>query len=94
MSSVKRHGSDFQEKDVLQLGMEEQAQPASKESRKKVFRGIRLDPDLDQALPALLERLKSEKGHRVTLSSFCRQAIRRAYNDAVEAINAAHRQND
>ena len=54
---------------------------------KKVYRAIRLDADLDAAIPLLLERLKTPKGHKQTFSNFCREAIRNAYNLKVREYN-------
>lgn len=71
--------------------------PAPEHAHKKIFRGIRLDPDLDQAIAILLERLKTERGHKESFSSFCRRAIRAGYNQAVDAYNqerAAHATHD
>jgi hypothetical protein len=62
--------------------------PSPEDNKSKVYRGIRLDADLDHAIPILLERLAQEKGYRAeSLSSFCRKAIRHYYNQTVQAYN-------
>jgi hypothetical protein len=58
------------------------------EAHKKIYRAVRLDPDLDRAVFALLDVWRGPKGHRKTFSQFMRDAARSEYNRLATEYNA------